>query len=381
MERDALHRGSSAVWLTGPPDTLEIALASGPPRPAPEPSQLVELELPAFCSEAPYGVVALSLLAPRSSRSRPRSARSTTASAGGSATTSASAVRLTAGSCRSPSSSSRGGQSSTRSCRTPSARSRTTLEVLECLRCRALRSSRRRFDDDRRSAERSRSRAVRYRRGTSPSERAQRLSGRVAFDLRSSPASAPNSASRTSRPPCARLYDSLLVLAPPRTARSDLLLPYPTDGRRCGHRSCPARPVDGVDRRSPHARSSLRMERSLRLEPDRYVTAVFDTCRLAIRYPESSRTLLTDDGCIVARVGSSRGNGMPRKAAQARRGVPPVLGRLRLPYWSWTRIVPYGLARGGNARRTPVPIRASSAAGLRLDCSDLLPIFYPTHLT
>ena len=35
-----------------------------------------------------------------------------------------------------------------------------------------------------------------------------------------------------------------------------------------------------------------------------------------------------------ASVGSSRGNGMPRKAAQARRGVPPVLGRLRLPYWA-----------------------------------------------
>jgi len=43
--------------------------------------------------------------------------------------------------------------------------------------------------------------------------------------------------------------------------------------------------------------------------------------------------------------------------------------------------VPYGLARGGNARRTRVPIRASSAAGLRLDCSDPLPIFYPTHVT
>ena len=35
-----------------------------------------------------------------------------------------------------------------------------------------------------------------------------------------------------------------------------------------------------------------------------------------------------------ASVGSSRGNGMPRKAAQARRGVPPVLGRLRLPDWT-----------------------------------------------
>ena len=38
---------------------------------------------------------------------------------------------------------------------------------------------------------------------------------------------------------------------------------------------------------------------TLRAEADRHVTALFDSCRLAIRYPDGSRTLLTDDGFFV----------------------------------------------------------------------------------
>jgi hypothetical protein len=92
---------------------------------------------------------------------------------------------------------------------------------------------------------------------------------------------------------------SLLVIAPPGTARPERLLPYPLRSTRV---------VTGrVHRPSGMGRPGRLPQLvvapdgvTLRMEPDRYVTALFDTCRLAFRYPDGSRTLLTDDGFFVA---------------------------------------------------------------------------------
>ena len=59
------------LWLTGPPDALELDLAAGHCRTSPVPRELEGISWPAFYSEGPYGVLAF----PCSHDARARSLR------------------------------------------------------------------------------------------------------------------------------------------------------------------------------------------------------------------------------------------------------------------------------------------------------------------
>ena len=80
---------------------------------------------------------------------------------------------------------------------------------------------------------------------------------------------------------------SLLVIAPPETARPGRLTPYPLRSSRA---------VSGRVHRPRGLGRPGRLPQlvvgpegvTLRAEPERYVTALFETCRLAMRYPDGS---------------------------------------------------------------------------------------------
>ena len=287
--------GNAAVWLTGSPDGLDLALAPGPPRPAPEPSQLAEIEWPAFYAEGPYGVVAFSLLARRSDafaaaistldhRVRERIRYDLGLSYSPTAeflpltdelvhvvvvidTMAANADRVV----------------------------EETLQVIDVLAANGPNEEE--LDDERRFAERSLS---------DPTEIAGHLSYSAAQHLLGAgflqPAELARSRSALGAEDVAaalrEAVGSLLVIAPPETVRPERLAPYPL------------RSTHAVTGRVHRPRGVGRPGRlpqlvvgpdgvTLRTEPDRHVTALFDSCRLAIRYPDGSRTLLTDDGFFV----------------------------------------------------------------------------------
>ena len=287
--------GNAAVWLTGPPDELALGLPSGASRPAPEPRQLEEVEWPAFYSEGPFGAVAFSLLARRSSAFSAaistldhRVEQRIRYDLGLSYSPTAHFMPLTdelvhvvvvidtmAGNTE--------------------LVIEETLAVLDALAEDGPNAEE--LDDERRLAQRSLGdpadipgslsyAAIQHLLGAEFQQPATLVQARVELD-----AAEVAEALRDA-------LDSLFVIAPPGTERPERLSPYPLSSSRSvsGRLYRESR----LARRSNLPQLVLGEEGlTLQLEEHRCVTALFDSCALAMRYPDGSRMLLTGDGFFL----------------------------------------------------------------------------------
>lgn len=288
--------GNAAVWLTGPADALELELLSGPRHPLPPPRELEELEFPSFYGQGPYGVLAFSLLARRSTALA--AALSTLAhrveqriryDLGLSYSPSTEVIPLTDELAHVVVVVDAMAVNSDRVIE-------ETLAVLDELAADGPNDEE--LDDERRLAERSL---------TDPTEVTRELYYATAQHLLGAefrqPAelAAERTALRSEEVAAAlrETLDTLLVIAPDDAERPARLAEYPLSSSHA---------VAGREHRTRGF--SLRPKRipalvvgpegvTLRSTPDRHVTARFDDCVAALRYPDGSRTLLTDDGFFL----------------------------------------------------------------------------------
>lgn len=285
--------GNAAVWLTGRPDGLQLDLLSGPRSGALPPRQLEDIGLPAFYPEGPYGVLAFSLLAERSTAFAAavsildhRVETKIRYELGLSYSPSAVFMPLTDELVHVVIVADAMAVNSDRVVE-------ETLGVLDVLAVDGPTDEE--LDDERRFAERSL---------RDPNEVPSQLFYTATQELLGAEFNQPAELARTraelQREDVAtalrETLGTLLVIAPPETARPERLAAYPLQstktiqGRTHRPRGLGFRPSrlpqlivgpDGV---------------MLRADPERHVTARFDECVVALRYPDGSRTLLTRDG-------------------------------------------------------------------------------------
>jgi zinc protease len=290
--------GNAAVWLAGPLDelALELELPAGPRFEPPEPRQLDGIPWPCFYAEGWFGVVAFSLLARRSSafsaalailehRVQAR-------------------VRFELGLSYSPEA-------------IFMPLTNDVVHVVMVVDTMAVNSSRvveetlavfdtlaeegpseEELDDERRFAERSLADPHQIP-GHLYYAASQHLLG-AEFEQ---PAALEQVRARLTRDEIAGALrdalDTMLVIAPPET-------PQPIGPARYPLASTEILPG------KVHLPKGLRVRRArvprlilgsegvvIRPDPERHVTARFDDCALALRYPDGSRTLLTSDGFFV----------------------------------------------------------------------------------
>lgn len=288
--------GNAVVWLTGPPDALELDLAAGHCRTSPVPRELEGISWPAFYSEGPYGVLAFSLLARRSSAFAAavsildhRVEERIRYELGLSYSPSAEFIPLTDDLVHVVIVADAMTVNTDRVVE-------ETLAVLDVLAADG--PSDEELDDERRFAERSL---------RDPNEIPSQLFYSAAQQLLGAEFRQPAELARTRaelrREDVAEALrdalDTLLVIAPPETARPERLSAYPLES------------TDTVQGRTYRPRGfGFRPSRMpqlvvasegvmLRADAERRVTARFDDCVLSLHYPDNSRTLLTRDGFFV----------------------------------------------------------------------------------
>ncbi len=288
--------GNAAAWLTGPPDELALEVGAGPAFPAPEPHQLDDITWPAFYSEGPFGVLAFSLLARRSSAFAAavsilehRVEERIRYELGLSYSPSAEFMPLTDELVH-----------VVVVVDTMAANSdrvvEETLSVLDTLAADGPNDEE--LDDERRFAERS----IR-----DPTEIPGQLFYSAAQELLGAEFRQPAELARTRMElqhedvatALREALGSLLVIAPPDTARPSRLSEYPlaSTARIEGRAHSP---VGLRIRRSGQPQLVVGVEGvMIQATPDRHVTARFDDCVVALRHPDGSRTLLTRDGFFV----------------------------------------------------------------------------------
>jgi len=288
--------GNAAIWLTGAPEDLGVDLGAGTASPTPEPRQLDGLSLPAFYPEGPFGGVAFSLLARRSSAFAAvvsilehRVQQRIRYELGLSYAPAAEFMPLTDELVHVVVAIDTMEANSSRVVE-------ETLAVLDTLAAEG--PTEQELDDERRFADRTMSDPTAI-----PSQlfyaSAQHLLGaefvqpaelaRIRKELtRDEIASA-----------LAEALATLLVIAPPETARPARLAEYPLSSTAAlGGRVYPSR---GLGRRTSRLPQLVVGDEgvTIRISETRQVTARFDDCVLALRYPDASRTLLTSDGFFV----------------------------------------------------------------------------------
>jgi predicted Zn-dependent peptidase len=289
--------GNTAVWLTGPAEALELELAPGPRSEPPAPRQLDGLPWPCFYSEGPFGAVAFSLLARRSSAFSAalsvlehRVQERIRYELGLSYSPEALFLPLTKDTVH-----------VVMVVDTMAANTNRvveeTLAVVETLAADGPTDEE--LDDERRFA---------ARRLASPTDAPGHLFYAAAQHLLGGEFQQPGELERARSSLTAaeiagalrEAFDSLLVIAPPDTRRPERLADYPLSSTST---------LTGTVFRPP----GLRLRRSgtpelvlgtdgvlLRPDPERHVTARFGDCAAVLRYPDGSRTILTDDGFFVA---------------------------------------------------------------------------------
>ena len=288
--------GNAAIWLTGPPDGLELELQAGPALQPPEPVELDEIVWPAFYPEGPWGVLAFSLLARRSSAFSAavsvlehRIQERIRYELGLSYSPTAEFMPLTKDLVHVVIVADAMAVNSSRVVE-------ETLEVLDAVAADG--PDEEELDDERRFAERSL---------RDPTEVPGQLFYSAASRLLGAEFEQPAALARTraelsSEEVAGALreaLDTLLVIAPPDTARPERLEAYPLESRSV------------LTGRVHHARGfGVRRSRLpqlvvgdegvvIRPSEDRHVTARFDDCVAALRTPDGTRTLLTRDGFYV----------------------------------------------------------------------------------
>ena len=288
--------GNAAIWLTGTPEELRADLPPGGRRAAAEPRELDDLALPAFYPEGPFGMVAFSLLARRSSAFAAavnilehRVQERIRYELGLSYSPAAEFMPLTDELVH-----------TVVAIDTMAANSdrviEETLTVLETLAADG--PTEEELDDERRFADRSL---------TDPTEIPGHLFYAAAQHLLGAELVQPAELVRQRKElgreeiaaALAEALETLLVIAPPATARPYRLAEYPlTTAAPINGRVFPSRGF-GV-RRSRLPQLVVGDEGvTIRTADASRITARFDECVVALRYPDTSRTLLTSDGFFV----------------------------------------------------------------------------------
>ena len=288
--------GNAAIWLTGPPEELRVGLPSGELVRAPEPRELDDLELPAFYPEGPFGVVAFSLLARRSSAFAAavsilehRVQERIRYELGLSYSPTAEFMPLTGDLVH-----------TVVAIDTMAGNSdRVVEETLAIFRALAVDGpTDEELDDERRFADRSLAEPTQIP-GHLFYATAQHLLGAELVQ----PAELVRQRKELSRQEIAAALagtiETLLVIAPPTTARPEQLAEYPLSSTaRVSGRVFTSR--EYRVRRSRLPQLVLGDEGvMIEVAENRRVTARFDECVAVLRYPDTSRTLLTNDGFFV----------------------------------------------------------------------------------
>jgi len=294
--RTRFANGNAALWLTGPPDELGVELPHGEAQLAPQPRELDGLAWPAFYPEGPFGVVAFSVLARRSnafaaavSILEHRVQERIRYELGLSYAPAAEFVPLTAELVH-----------VVVAIDTMAANSgrviEETLAVLQTLAFDGPTDEE--LDDERRFAHRAL---------TEPTAIPAQLFYATAQHLLGAELVQPAELVRQRKElgreaiaaALAQALETLLVIAPPATARPDRLAEYPlTSTTKVSGRVLPSRGFGFHRSRLPQLVVGDEGV-TIRVAEARQVTARFDDCVLALRYPDASRTLLTSDGFFV----------------------------------------------------------------------------------